>query len=701
MKHRSVRLILAGIILAWASAARAQLMGGVVVTFPNGASPTDNVFASRSVVTLFAGTFLGAGCDVTSLPDGVYDFQVTDAAGRVLLSTDATTDRTFTVGGGVVTSVSGIHGTSTTICGSELIALAPFARTPNGSGVYRVWVTPAADFQSTACTAGCFFGFLPADSLVVNFVVREDARCLETHCVSGVVFQDLNGNGVRDAGEPGAAGVQIRATDSRGIATSTLTDADGFYSICGLTETDFVISEVVPPGHQQTFPTASRHISRYLSVGDFAYTLKFCNESFANLDFGNLALTGSITGMKFNDINGNGVLDSGEGGVAGVTIKIADAQGNPVASQATDANGNFSFADLTPGTYQLTETLPSGFVQTVPGGSGMITVPIAAGDSVTGILFGNQQLPTTGAISGTKFNDANGNGVMDAGEAGIPGVTINLLTSVGTLTTVSDASGNFFFNDLSPGTYALSENVPAGFRQTVPGGSGFVNVTVVAGTTASGVLFGNQAITGGAISGTKFNDANGNGVMDPGEGGLSGVTINVVGASGSVSTVTDANGGFFFNGLPAGTYAVSEVVPAGYRQTAPGGAGVITVTVIEGQTSAGILFGNQVSAATGSISGLVFEDFNKNGVQDAGEGGMQNVTVNLRDASGTIVATTTTDVIGVMGHFVFSNVPAGDYTVQPVPPPTFFQTVPANDAPIAVHLDPGQDVTGLIFGLTC
>jgi hypothetical protein len=127
----------------------------------------------------------------------------------------------------------------------------------------------------------------------------------------------------------------------------------------------------------------------------------------------------------------------------------------------------------------------------------------------------------------------------------------------------------------------------------------------------------------------------------------------------------------------------------------------MTVTVTAGNTLSGVLFGNQLipnPPPTGSISGFIYYDFNKNEIQDPTENGLPNVTVNLFDLSNNLVATTTTDA---NGNFTFQNVPAGDYTVSPVPPDKFFQTVPPNNAPISVHVDPGQQVTGLVFGLTC
>ncbi len=90
--------------------------------------------------------------------------------------------------------------------------------------------------------------------------------------------------------------------------------------------------------------------------------------------------------------------------------------------------------------------------------------------------FGNQ--PQFGSIAGVKFRDDNGDGVQDAGEPGLADVTVFLdLNNNGVLdvdepSTVTDADGNYAFNDLLPGPYIVVEETVAGFEQTHPGQAG-------------------------------------------------------------------------------------------------------------------------------------------------------------------------------------------------------------------------------------
>ena len=594
-------------ILSWSFIAASLLagslfadsVGGIRVTGADGTTPPGSVFSSRDQVYLAVGPD-DAECAGQGLADGVYSFQVNDVSGTVGLSTDDPSNRTFTVTGGVIAVSAGNHVVSPDLsgCGSTLIQLQPFNRAPNGTGVYLLSIF------CQSCIA------IPEGPPVfvtsIAFAVRENIHCLETHCVSGTIFRDDNDNGTQDPGEPGLPGVVVAAASPGHATVYAQTGLDGTYSLCGLTETNYTISELVPAGYRQTAPAEKKQLSRYLFVGNFVYTLKFCNQNFADLNFGDFPLPGSISGMKFNDANGNGLLDAGEAGVAGVTINLHFAVGDVsgiLATTVTDDSGNFSFANLVAGDYAIEEVVPSGYRQTTPAGNGIIAVPLAPGQNVQGLLFGNQLIPIVqfGAISGMKFNDLNGNGVLDPGEPGLAGVTINLQPSAGNpVTTTTDTAGNFSFQDLTPGTYTVSEVVPSGYRQTLPAAPGTIAVTVTAGNTSSNLLFGNQLIP--------------------------------------------------------------------------------------------------ITEEKGSISGFVFYDFNKNTIQDPTEKGLPGITMKLFNSSSQLVATTTTDDNGL---FTFSDVPAGDYTVSPVPPDQFFQTVPPNKAPISVHVDPGEAVTGLVFALTC
>lgn len=290
--------------------------------------------------------------------------------------------------------------------------------------------------------------------------------------ISGTKFQDTNGNGVRDPGEPGLQGWTILLDSLDGTThLSTVTDVNGNYSFTDLNPGVYRVREQGQAGWVQIT----------VNPGDVTV---LSGSNAMGVDFGNFQL-GSIAGQKFQDTNGDGLREPGEPGLQGFTIDLDSLDGVTHLTTVTDANGNFSFMNLLPGTYRVREENRPGYVQTTvnPG-----DVSILSGSRVSGVDFGNFQL---GSIAGQKFEDSNGNGIHDAGEPGLQGWTINLDAVGGTthLSTVTDASGNYGFTHLPPGTYRLREVGQPGWVQTTvnPG-----DVTLVSGANVTGVDFGNR-----------------------------------------------------------------------------------------------------------------------------------------------------------------------------------------------------------------
>jgi serine-aspartate repeat-containing protein C/D/E len=212
--------------------------------------------------------------------------------------------------------------------------------------------------------------------------------------------------------------------NATGIVLTGLTSADGSFQICGLASgEDFRVTSPAPLGFSNTGP-GNGVIAQRLFAKDFAYIIQVCMNNVPNLLFPSAPIPGSIGGVKFQDTNANGARDPGEPLLAGVTIKLTPSSG-AAQTAVTAADGSFLFTGLAAGTYVLTETVPTGFTQTQPA-SGGITVNLATNGSSVGNVFGNFNGILTGTISGTKFNDLNGNGVRDSGEPGLGGVTINL-----------------------------------------------------------------------------------------------------------------------------------------------------------------------------------------------------------------------------------------------------------------------------------
>ena len=111
--------------------------------------------------------------------------------------------------------------------------------------------------------------------------------------------------------------------------------------------------------------------------------------------------TGSICGMKFNDLNGNGVRDVGEPGLPGwiINLSYSNAAGHVTLVDTTDANGNYCFNNLQGGTYTVSETNQSGWQQTAPPSPGTYTIALAAGQNKDSLNFGNKLVSSLGCVT--------------------------------------------------------------------------------------------------------------------------------------------------------------------------------------------------------------------------------------------------------------------------------------------------------------
>jgi len=479
-----------------------------------------------------------------------------------------------------------------------------------------------------------------------NIICTPAAPGTNPGSISGLKFDDHNGNGVQNVGDQGLQGWHILVN---GVDRAT-TDANGNYTISGLDPGNYTVQEVQQAGWTET-------------LGMAGYTVTVSSgQNVTGIDFGNFQDV-SISGLKFNDHNGNGVQDAGDQGLQGWHVLV-----NGVDRATTDANGNYSVTGLGPGIYTVQEVQQAGWTETL--GMAGYTVTVSSGQNVTGIDFGNFQ---DVSISGLKFNDHNGNGVQDAGDQGLQGWHV-LVNGVDRATT--DANGNYSVTGLGPGTYTVQEVQQAGWTETL-GMAGYT-VTMSSGQNVTGIDFGNfQDVS---ISGLKFNDHNGNGVQDAGDQGLQGWHVLVNGVD---RATTDANGNYSVTGLGPGTYTLQEVQQAGWTETL--GMAGYTVTVSSGQNVTGIDFGNFQDV---SISGLKFNDHNGNGVQDAGDQGLQgwHVLVNGVDRA-------TTDA---NGNYSVTGLGPGTYTLQEVQQAGWTETL--GMAGYTVTVSSGQNVTGIDFG---
>lgn len=502
------------------------------------------------------------------------------------------------------------------------------------------------------------------------------------------VWLDADGDGIKDVGEAGLANVKVVLYRAGVPVNWTLTGTDGHYLFPNLVPGSYTVgitTSTLPSGLTLTTgtnPTAS-------------ITVNGASTQYLNADFGyrnTAAGTATIGDMVWSDANGNGVREAGESGLNGVTMRLwQDANGNgsydsgeQVATTTTDANGTYRFTGVAPGTYRVTADTtnilsPAGYTLAYPTGS-TVVIAVAAGDNALNADFGYRN-PALHSITDTIWSDTDNDGVKDAGEVGLAGVTVNLRANGGIIATaVTGADGSFTFPGLANGSYTLeiadTAGVLAGTSGTTAAAIAGRRDVTLSGSDVTGTSFGyNQP---GAIGNQVFVDSNSNGVQDPGEPGISGVTVRLYNSSGAqiATTTTAADGSYLFTGQPAGNYTVkinsTQSALGGYSPLngTPNGFEPddreIAVNLATASSSSLAADFRYSSASSGSVSGTVWSDTNRNANLETGEPGLGGVTVVLLNSGGSVVATTTTNSSGAytFNNVPDNNVPDGSYTVK-------------------------------------
>ncbi len=324
-------------------------------------------------------------------------------------------------------------------------------------------------------------------------------------------YADGDANGTLSAGEAGAAPAASAVTDSNGAYTLTLDP--GKYVICEqrLNTTWF-----------QSAPSNTKcDLVVGAAKGGHAVTVT-SGSSDPGKDFGNFR-QGTVSGLKFEDKNANGVKDAGDGGLDGWTIYVdynansTKDSGEP--SAVTSGGGTYTISGVDPGSWKLREVAQSGWTCSYPSPCSH-AINVISGGSVTGKEFGNW---TTGSVSGVKFEDKNSSGTKDAGDGVLAGWIIKAYkddgdgtlsvaegTAAAVASTTTAANGSYTLN-LDPGTYVICEKAQTNWLQTTPNPStntkcknvmdaapGGYAVTVTSSSSATDKDFGNAGFGSGS-----------------------------------------------------------------------------------------------------------------------------------------------------------------------------------------------------------
>ncbi|WP_390621528.1 SdrD B-like domain-containing protein [Rubripirellula reticaptiva] len=596
-------------------------------------------------------------------------------------------------------------------------------------GVYRVVETQPADLLSVASIPGTVSGAtvgssetkdiltginIPLGDLsAINYDFAEAAPA----SIGGFVYIDTNNNGSRDAGETGIPGVRVQLVPINTIAPqstlSVTTDGNGSYSFTGLAPGSYEVIEVSQPaGLNDGLDTAGtidgRTVGSADNPGDRIHGIDLGSGSngieynFGETPFGSIAGSVYLAAPGQDCFADHAADDSTP--IPGVEVLLQDEFGTTISRTTTGADGGYQFSEIPNGNYRIVEFTPNGLID---GGSHVGRINnVTVGTSIDGGLISQIAMTPGGVgveydfceaapatLSGKVYHDHDDDGIIDANEEAIPATKVTLVNDAGQVvaTTVTDSAGKYEFLNLMPGEYSIVESQPDGFidgkdtagtvrgvkRGTSTGADTLAAIYLKQGDI--GVEYNFGEIRPASLFGNVFLDVDADCERDEDELVLEGVEIRLLDASGRevAMTTTDADGNYSFTDLVPGTYTVVETQPDGYFEgnAKPGSEGG---TVVDGSRIGSITLGSGVVAVEydfcerppAEIRGNVFADTDEDMVFDSNESGIPGARVELYDATGKMIGFTNTDSAG---HYQFTNLPAGDYTLREIQPAGWLQ----------------------------
>ncbi len=629
---------------------------------------------------------------------------------------------TFSLSGGLITASAGEGQPVGT--GSETVSgTVPSGGDTSGTAVTSsqekpdsVTTAEVADFPSQDTTNEETTGQLPGEVgsgihslMLYSYNSLYGVEHAKKGKITVIKYLDQNGDGIRQPDEPGMPDVLIKLVNK----SQAYTDSQGVAVFSQLADGSYTVTEVVPAGYQPTTPTS------------FEIKIKF--GSHVTVFFGNQPIPpvpGKIAGRKWEDLNADGIRQDGEPPVSGVKVELWK-DGTLQASSLTGEDGSYSFTGLAPGPYTIKEIPGENWIPTQPAERQVV---VSEGKEVV-VDFLNARKPAAncdnGIVEVIVREDLNFDGVADMNEPLLDGVRVELYRKVNNVWVPADGYDGPYAKTTGSGVYGMLyifgivlPPYPAGWagwahlpRSDGPTGYTEYAVKVVppegyhatAGTWFPGLILrcplpcwwqqvSVPLARCGTITGTKYEDVNGNGIIDPADRPVEGITIRLFRGTALIAeTQTDAGGAYRFDGLKPGSYRVEEILPTGsnWYPVIPAG-GSHELSLAYGEARSGIDFLNRRPC---SLRGRKWEDRNYNGFADEGDLPVSGVTVELwRD--GVKIAQTTTKEDG---SYAFEDLIPGTYTVREVLESPWEPVSPASGTHEAHVLESGQAREDLDF----
>lgn len=391
---------------------------------------------------------------------------------------------------------------------------------------------------------------------------------------SGAVFEDLNANGQWDEGEKALAGAAVTLTPDRtGVeAAQAVTGADGAFDLEGLRPAGYTLTVALPEGYIFSCPLEGLAFG---TLGEQSLVCAWQTLTDRTDKAIGAVKPGSISGVIWLDENEDGTRGEGELLMSGVSLELVDERGGTVVKRTASTDQGFRFDNVRPGTYTVRLTLPDQSSPAADSASTFVAnglrmtqtgVTVEAGEDVDGLTTG---LVSATSVAGRLYLDENG------ARTPLAGVTVSLYKGgelSPLMTVLTDDSGRYRFDGLWPADYYLEAGLPSGTIFVRPDDpnyeSGASAVTASgegAGTSELFYLHMSQHrldmdviyIKPARVGDLAWLDENGNGLVDEGEPGIPGVTVQLLQDGEAVyETVTDAYGYYLFTDVYPGAYTL-------------------------------------------------------------------------------------------------------------------------------------------------
>ncbi|CAG0932303.1 Serine-aspartate repeat-containing protein D [Thermoflexales bacterium] len=367
---------------------------------------------------------------------------------------------------------------------------------------YRVYVDSASSNLPTDVYG---FPYIPSTPLshttTITFAqiyLNADFGFMPLGAIGDTVYWDANGNAQQDWMESGLSGVVVTLTNSSAIVINGVTYAPGAYQLVRPTNVtgSYLFTGLVPGTYSVAVGSVmgnpiltgdpdTNGIPCPISSGPLA---PYCDGQtsvvlnpgsiFLGADFGYQPL-GVIGDFVFQDLNSNGLQDSGEPGIPGVVVTATD--GSTTFTTTTDFDGRYSFSNLTAGMWTVTFATPPNMIATTVtnaaaaatgngsvGTSGAVVISSGSVTSINNVsctncsLYIDSGFRLSGAynLSGHVFFDSGNNGDLYSPTVDLPysNILVYLYDQnhnvIGTTTT--DATGIYTFSNLPNGNYTVS-----------------------------------------------------------------------------------------------------------------------------------------------------------------------------------------------------------------------------------------------------